>query len=63
MLGEAGLAARDARPRLRKPRQGVGTRRVDTWAGQGSLCHAHTPIARPCRAASGCGWHSAPLPP
>ena len=61
MLGEAGLAAHDARPR---PRQTEARRRHPAGghpgSGHGSRRHGPHPDARPRRAASGCGWHTLP---
>jgi hypothetical protein len=42
-------------------RQGTGARSADTREqDKGARAMAHTSIARPCRAASGCAWHALP---
>jgi hypothetical protein len=60
-LAKRGLRRATPGPDRAKPRQGAGTRSVDTREqGMGAGAMAHTPIARPCRAASRCGWHTLP---
>jgi hypothetical protein len=60
-LAKRGLRRTTPGPDRAKPRQGAGTRSADNpGARQGSPRHGPHPDPRPCRAASGCGWHTLP---
>jgi hypothetical protein len=57
-LAKRGLRRTTPGPDRAKPRQGGGTWLADTWGQDtGARAIAHTPIARPCHAASGWGGH------